>query len=72
MANHSGHAGPHVVPKRIYFLVFFALILLTWVTTGISTVDLGRCEHFRGACHRDLQGIARGAVLHARLVQHAD
>ena len=41
MANHSGHAGPHIVAKRVYFAVFFALIALTWVTTYISTVDLG-------------------------------
>jgi cytochrome c oxidase subunit 4 len=54
MANHSsaGHSGtahsgaPHVVPKRIYFAVFFALILLTWVTTGVSTLDLGRWNIF--------------------------
>jgi cytochrome c oxidase subunit 4 len=50
MANHAGqsagHTGPHIVPKRIYFLVFFALIVLTWVTTGVSTVDLGRWNIF--------------------------
>jgi cytochrome c oxidase subunit 4 len=37
MAAHEGH----VVPKRVYFAVFFALIVLTWVTTLVSTVDLG-------------------------------
>jgi len=37
----SDHAEHHIVPKRIYFLVFFALIVLTWVTTIVSTVDLG-------------------------------
>src|ERR1700759_5147992 len=35
------HAEHHIVPKRIYFLVFTALILLTWVTAWISTIDLG-------------------------------
>jgi cytochrome c oxidase subunit 4 len=37
----SDHAEHHIVPKRIYFLVFFALIVLTWVTTIVSTIDLG-------------------------------
>ncbi len=54
MANHSGqagahgaaHAGPHVVPKRLYFGVFFALVILTWVTTFVSTIDLGRWNIF--------------------------
>src|ERR1035438_9616182 len=46
MANHAGPAEHHVVPKRIYFAVFFALIVLTWVTTSISTVDLGRWNIF--------------------------
>lgn len=31
----------HIVPKRIYALVFAALIVLTWVTAWVSTVDLG-------------------------------
>jgi cytochrome c oxidase subunit 4 len=43
MANHAEH---HVVPKRVYFLVFFALIVLTWVTTYISTIDLGKWNIF--------------------------
>jgi cytochrome c oxidase subunit 4 len=57
MANNSGaqhgsghagslHAGPHVVPKRLYIAVFLALIVLTWVTTFVSTVDLGRWNIF--------------------------
>jgi cytochrome c oxidase subunit 4 len=37
----SDHAEHHIVPKRVYFLVFFALIVLTWVTAIVSTVDLG-------------------------------
>lgn len=37
----SDHAEHHIVPKRVYFLVFAALIVLTWVTTIVSTVDLG-------------------------------
>jgi cytochrome c oxidase subunit 4 len=31
----------HVVPLWIYFLVFGALMLLTWVTVAVSHVDLG-------------------------------
>src|ERR1700750_277488 len=38
MSEHSEH---HIVPKSVYFLVFTALIVLTWVTAWISTVDLG-------------------------------
>lgn len=44
MASH-GHEV-HIVPKRIYFLVFIALIILTWVTALVSTVDLGRWNIF--------------------------
>ena len=33
-------------PKRVYFAVFFALIVLTWVTALVSTVDLGRWNIF--------------------------
>ena len=38
MAVHEEH---HVVPKSVYFAVFTALIILTWVTAWISTKDLG-------------------------------
>jgi cytochrome c oxidase subunit IV len=31
----------HVVPKKIYFLVFFALIALTALTTAVAFKDLG-------------------------------
>jgi|SRR3569832_762108 len=45
--GHSEHQGAHhVVPKRVYFAVFFALIVLTWVTAFVSTVDLGRWNIF--------------------------
>jgi cytochrome c oxidase subunit 4 len=50
MANHVGHAAghtePHIVPKWLYFAVFFALVILTWVTTFVATVDLGRWNIF--------------------------
>jgi cytochrome c oxidase subunit 4 len=42
----SHSAEPHVVPKRVYFLVFFTLIVMTWVTAYISTVDLGKWNIF--------------------------
>ena len=38
MQEHSEH---HIVPKRVYALVFTTLIIMTWVTAWISTVDLG-------------------------------
>ena len=37
----SDHAEHHIVPKSVYFLVFAALIALTWVTAIVSTIDLG-------------------------------
>jgi cytochrome c oxidase subunit 4 len=38
MQEHSEH---HIVPKRVYALVFATLIALTWVTAWVATVDLG-------------------------------
>jgi cytochrome c oxidase subunit 4 len=32
----------HVVPKKYYFLVFFALLALTALTTGVAFIDLGK------------------------------
>lgn len=40
------HAEHHVVGKGVYFGVFAALILLTWVTAGVATIDLGRLNIF--------------------------
>jgi len=31
----------HVIPKKIYFVVFAALIVLTGVTATVATIDLG-------------------------------
>jgi cytochrome c oxidase subunit 4 len=45
MAEHTEHT-PHVVPKSVYFGVFFTLVVLTWVTTYVSTLDLGRWNIF--------------------------
>ncbi len=44
MSEHSEEH--HIVPKRIYFVVFATLILMTWVTTLVSRVDLGRLNIF--------------------------
>jgi cytochrome c oxidase subunit IV len=45
--EHADHLAPHhVVPKIVYFGVFFALVVLTWVTTLVSRVDLGRWNIF--------------------------
>ena len=32
----------HVVPKKLYILVFAALIVLTGLTTGVAFVNLGK------------------------------
>jgi cytochrome c oxidase subunit 4 len=40
------HHGEHIVPLGIYFAVFGALIVLTWVTAFVATVDLGRLNIF--------------------------
>lgn len=45
MSDHSaGHAEPHVVPLRVYFLVFAALLVLTFVTVEAARFDLGHPE----------------------------
>src|SRR5579884_2289131 len=46
MAAHGSHHQAHIVPKWIYFAVFIALIILTWVTALVSTIDLGRWNIF--------------------------
>jgi cytochrome c oxidase subunit 4 len=46
MAAHTGKHEVHIVPKRLYFAVFIALIVLTWVTTLVARVDLGRWNIF--------------------------
>lgn len=42
----SAHTEQHIVPKRIYLAVFFTLIVMTWVTAYVATVDLGRWNIF--------------------------
>lgn len=32
----------HVVPKKFYFLIFAALIILTGLTTGVAFINLGK------------------------------
>ena len=36
-----GH-GPHVVPKRLLIAVFAALVVLTFITVGVTYFDFGR------------------------------
>ena len=38
----NDHSEHHIVPKRVYYAVFVTLIILTWVTAFVSTIDLGR------------------------------
>ena len=43
VASHAElHGESHIVSTKVYFAVFAALIALTWVTTGVATIDLGR------------------------------
>jgi cytochrome c oxidase subunit 4 len=42
----SEHGEHHIVPKRVYFVVFATLIAMTWVTTLVSRIDLGRLNIF--------------------------
>lgn len=44
--NISEHPDHHIVPKSVYFLVFITLIVMTWVTAFVSTIDLGRLNVF--------------------------
>lgn len=36
----------HIVPKRVYYTVFFSLEILTVVTAVVAKVDLGRANTF--------------------------
>ncbi len=33
--------GPHLVPKRVYYTIFAALLVLTVVTVIVAFIDLG-------------------------------
>ena len=46
MSEHGSEHSEHIVPKKVYFAVFATLILMTWVTALVSTVDLGRLNVF--------------------------
>lgn len=38
------HEGHHIVPLSVYFLVFAALMVLTYVTVQVAHADLGHPE----------------------------
>ena len=40
MAEHT-HDQHHVVPKRVYYVIFATLMVLTAVTVGVAYIDLG-------------------------------
>ena len=42
----SAHGESHIVPVKTYVLVFLTLIVMTWVTAYVSTIDLGRLNVF--------------------------
>lgn len=37
----KSHGGPHVMPLKVYFAVFGALLVLTAVTVQVAYLDLG-------------------------------
>lgn len=39
-SNHSGH-GHHIIPYKVYYVVFGALIFLTITTVITASIDLG-------------------------------
>src|SRR5580692_2942822 len=46
MSENSENHSDHIVPVRVYVLVFLTLIVMTWVTAFVSTIDLGRLNVF--------------------------
>jgi cytochrome c oxidase subunit 4 len=45
-ADDTAEHVEHIVPVRVYVLVFLTLIVMTWVTAFVSTIDLGRLNVF--------------------------
>jgi cytochrome c oxidase subunit 4 len=39
--GHDGHGAPHVVPLGVYFAVFAALLIGTWLTVVAAHQDFG-------------------------------
>lgn len=44
--NYDDQPEHHIVGVGVYVAVFLALVALTWVTTWVSTIDLGRLNIF--------------------------
>lgn len=44
MANHEQEH--HLLPARVYFLIWFTLICLTGVTLGVTYLDMGKWAIF--------------------------
>src|SRR5262249_38577798 len=40
--QHNEHAGEHIVPKKIYFIIFGLLMVFTFLTVFVAQYDLGR------------------------------
>ena len=38
--NNNHDAGEHIVPKRVYFVIFGALMILTTLTVWVASYDL--------------------------------
>ena len=41
MSDHSSEHAEHIVPVRIYVIIWVALLCLTGLTTGVAYIDLG-------------------------------
>ena len=41
MSEHSSEHAEHIVPVRIYVIIWVALLCLTGLTTGVAYIDLG-------------------------------
>jgi cytochrome c oxidase subunit 4 len=42
MAEHHEHSAEHIVPIRVYVIIFLALLALTGLTVFVAYYDLGR------------------------------
>jgi cytochrome c oxidase subunit 4 len=41
MAIHAAHSPHHVVPLRVYYVIFATLMVLTGITVAVAYIDLG-------------------------------
>ena len=68
MAEHADH---HVVPRKVYYVIFGTLHGADGCHRAVAYVDLGPMNVVVAIVIACVQGADRGALLHAREVQHA-